>query len=39
MKTKVVLMSIVLLSLAVVYAFKGMFRLAGLMMGVQKAEA
>jgi len=33
MNTKVVVMSFVLIVLAVVYVFKGIFRLAGVMMG------
>ncbi len=33
MKANVIVMSFVLIVLAVVYAFKGIFRLAGIMMG------
>jgi hypothetical protein len=35
MNGKVVVMSVVLIALAVVYVFKGIFRLAGVMMGRQ----
>lgn len=38
MKAKVILMSLVVISLALVYAVKGIFRLVGVMMG-RYAEA